>query len=48
MKKECGTCQAYIFPPDESRGDSHIGACPEFGLVRETDHCGDWIPREEE
>jgi hypothetical protein len=48
MLKECSTCQAYIFPPEDSKGAANIGTCPEFGLVNEKDYCEDWIQREEE
>jgi hypothetical protein len=48
MKKECQTCQSYIFPPEDSKGRTDIGACPEFGLVNEHDYCDGWLPRVEE
>ncbi|MFA5378288.1 MAG: hypothetical protein WC455_21215 [Dehalococcoidia bacterium] len=46
--KTCRTCRHAIPHQEDYQGDDRDMACPEFGLVRETDSCGDWEETDEE
>ena len=50
MIRECGTCQAYIFPPEDSHMRADIGRCSDDNgaVTYESSVCGDWRQREEE